>query len=380
MLTEVPDYTWYAGCFGTASGNLMGYWDRHGFPEFYTGSANGGLAPLDSNGENVKIRSMWASQAGFDGRPLDQPGHVDDYWTYLNDDYSYSYQSTDPDPYTLAGRAEHEPDCLGDFIGLSQRKWTNLDGECAGNIDAFSFNFWDKSGVRRLNFDPPSEGTVPMRDIQSGLRHWTEYKGHGADVFSQLVDFNPETPIGAGFTFEDLKAEIDAGYPVLLFLQTPGEYSRELDGISHLNPEMHGMLAYGYVVTDTGQQYMRYKNSWGSSGDNSLLPWQNDLFIGLGIRGVIGYHPRPKISNLARTNGELRVEWEGPQSALLNITTGESKLVNWFAVEKAGDIQGPFEQVGQTTSNLEMTLPDSGDATGFFRIRVLTPAEAGQVD
>jgi hypothetical protein len=29
-LTEAPNYDWYAGCFGTASGNLMGYWDRHG--------------------------------------------------------------------------------------------------------------------------------------------------------------------------------------------------------------------------------------------------------------------------------------------------------------------------------------------------------------
>src|SRR5687768_15204691 len=37
LLTEVPDYTWDAGCFGTGSGNLMGYWDRHGMADFYTG-------------------------------------------------------------------------------------------------------------------------------------------------------------------------------------------------------------------------------------------------------------------------------------------------------------------------------------------------------
>src|SRR5438552_18554802 len=80
MLTEVPDYLWYAGCFGTASGNLMGYWDRHGFPNFYTGPTAGGVAPLDSRGGNYGIRSMWASKAGEDGRPADQPGHIDDYW------------------------------------------------------------------------------------------------------------------------------------------------------------------------------------------------------------------------------------------------------------------------------------------------------------
>ena len=66
MLTEVPDYTWYAGCFGTASGNLMGYWDRHGFPNLYTGPTAGGVAPLTSDGSNEGIRSMWATKAGFD--------------------------------------------------------------------------------------------------------------------------------------------------------------------------------------------------------------------------------------------------------------------------------------------------------------------------
>ena len=141
LLTDVPDYTWYAGCFGTASGNLMGYWDRHGFPNFYTGPTGDGLAPLNSNGANVGIRSMWASKAGLDGRPADQFGHIDDYWLFYRDDLSFSYESTVPDPFISAGRREHTPDCIGDFIGLSQNKWTNLNGECDGNIDAFSFVF-----------------------------------------------------------------------------------------------------------------------------------------------------------------------------------------------------------------------------------------------
>src|ERR1043165_4967729 len=68
LLTGVPDYTWYAGCFGTASGNLMGYWDRHGFPDFYTGPTGGGVAPMNTIGSNVGIRSLWASKAGMDGR------------------------------------------------------------------------------------------------------------------------------------------------------------------------------------------------------------------------------------------------------------------------------------------------------------------------
>src|SRR5262245_30583441 len=77
QLTGTPDYTWYAGCFGTATGNLMGYWDRHGMDDFYTGPTGGGVAPLDTaTAANKGVRSMWASKAGVDGRPLNQPGHI----------------------------------------------------------------------------------------------------------------------------------------------------------------------------------------------------------------------------------------------------------------------------------------------------------------
>ena len=67
-LEDVPDYAWHAGCFGTASGNLIGYWDRHGLPNMYTGTAGGGLAPLTSS--DYSIHSLWASQQGV-GWPTD---------------------------------------------------------------------------------------------------------------------------------------------------------------------------------------------------------------------------------------------------------------------------------------------------------------------
>src|ERR1051325_8678598 len=72
LLPDVPDYSWYAGCFGTASGNMMGFWDRHGLPNFYTGPTAGGVAPLNSCGTNVGIFSMWASKAGLAGRPMNK--------------------------------------------------------------------------------------------------------------------------------------------------------------------------------------------------------------------------------------------------------------------------------------------------------------------
>lgn len=379
ILTEVPDYTWYAGCFGTASGNLMGYWDRHGFPNFYTGPTAGGVAPLDSGGSHEGIRSLWASRAGFDGRPADQPGHIDDYWDYYLDDIKISYESTSDDPYVRAGRPEHAPDCLGDFLGISQKKWADLDGECSGNIDAFSFNFWDKNGQRRTNFVPPPSGGIEVRDVQSGLRAWTQWRGEDAEVFSQEVDFNPNVPPGNGFTFADLKAEIDAGYPVLLFLQNPNEWSRSLAGMPRANPEMHGMLAYGYFVTDDGSQLVRYRTSWGS-GDNNVAYWAPDPFeANLPVRGVIGFHPLPKITGITRAGENLSFQWEGPASMWRDNFSGEVSPANWYVIEKSDSLSPPdFHAITLPASEHEATITAASVGHAFFRVRVLTRAEAGK--
>lgn len=180
----------------------MGYWDRHGFPDFYTGPTAGGVAPLNNCGTNLGIRSLWASKAGFAGRPANQPGHIDDYWAgdtiagSCGGSDSMSYESTASDRYSLSNRTGHVADCIGDFIGLSQKRWTNLNKECDGNIDAFSFVFWETNGTKRVNFVPPPQGTNAGRDIPSGLRAWARYRGYDADVFSQLVSFNPRCPAG----------------------------------------------------------------------------------------------------------------------------------------------------------------------------------------
>jgi hypothetical protein len=369
FITDVPDYAWYAGCFGTASGNLMGYWDRHGFPNFYTGPTNGGLAPLDNYGDDVGIESMWVSKAGFDGRPADQPGHADDYWLYL-DQFNYSYESAAPDPYVTAGRAEHAPDSICDFMGSSQNKWTDLDGECSGNIDAFSFNFWDKQGSRRANFAPPSQNGTPVRDIQSGWRDWTKFRGHQADVFSQLADFNPHVPVGTGFTFADLKTEIDAGYPVMLFLQNADEFSRALPGMANANPHVHGMIAYGYYVTDDGVNRVRYRTSWGS-GDNAFAIWGPDSFeAALSLRGVIGYHPLPQIKSVTSEGNSLKITWDGPTSTV-NVN-GTLTPAHRYFLEKSDSLNsGSFTAVTEASTSLEATIPNTGDGREFYRVRLV---------
>lgn len=373
-LLEVPDYEWHAGCFGTASGNLMGFWDRHGLPNCYTGPTGGGLAPLNTSGANFAIRAMWASQAGVDGRPANKPGHMDDYYV--------GYESTASDPYVTAGRAEHAQDCIGDFIGVNQKKWTNLNNECAGNIDGFSFVFWDTNGFRRTNFQPTNSAGEPIPDIPSGLRAWAQYRGYDAEVFSQVTDFNPHVPPGRGFTFANLKAEIDAGYPVLCFLQLYNEYSRHVGTMTNANPEIHGIMAYGYndYPSETPPiQSVYFRSSWGDSGggDPYFASWTNSVWLvgaGMPVRGVIGFHPRPKIRSAIRANGQVTISWDGPSSQLNDEIAGTTTTVHRYQLERATSLSTrDFVPVGAPTTDRIITVPETAGETVFYRVSLLPP-------
>ena len=379
LLVGVPDYNWDYGCFGTACGNLLGYWDRHGLGDFYTGPTGGGVAPLDSSGPNAGIRSLWASQAGFDGRPSDRPGHLDDYWNPTGGTGNWGYESTAPDPYVTAGRTEHTPDCIGDFIGLNQKKWTNMNGECDGNINGFSFVYWDLRGSKRLNYVPSAVAGSPARDIQSGLRAWAKSRGYEADVFTQLTDFNPHVLSGKGFSFVDLKAEIDAGCPVLLFLQDFNESYRsfsEPPAMSRANPEIHGMLAYGYEEDAAfGVQWVYYRTSW-ASGDGYYSQWNAGVWqAGMPLRGVIGFHPKPKIRSATRNSGSITLRWDGPSSQINS--NGVVIPVHSYQVQRSASLTPPvWQPVGSPTTDRALTVPDEGGETAFFRIRLLRPGES----
>jgi hypothetical protein len=247
-----------------------------------------------------------------------------------------------------------------------------MNNECDGNIDAYSFVYWDVRGTRRLNYSPGPQAGLPAEDIQSGLRAWTKYRGYDADVFTQLTDFNTNTPGGRGFTFEHLKAEIDAGYPVLLFLQEFDKNSRSLPGMSRANPEIHGMLAYGYLIADGGQNIVRYRTSWGS-GNERYAEWNASLWEGiLPVRGVIGYHPLPKITGITRTNGNVTITWDGPSSQLYDVGAGTTTDLHWYEVQRATSLNPPnFVSIISATTDHSATIQDCCTGTAFFRIRLV---------
>ncbi len=373
FLLEVPDYQWHSGCFGTASGNLMGYWDRNGFPDFYTGPTQGGVAPLDSRGINQGIFALWVSKAGRDGRSPAQPGHEDDYYV--------AFDSTRADPYTTAGRPEHAPDCIGDFIGLSQKKWKSMAGECDGNIDGYCFVYWDKTGARRDNFVPGPEAGLPTLDLASGLRNWSAWRGTDADVFTQLADFNPTVQAGSGFTYQDVIAEIEAGYPVLVLLQDYDVFYRSVDQMPRANPNLHGMLIYGYYLDDSGTPRVYIRNSWGDSSFDPLriwraTTWAPSLGNGYPVRGVIGFHPKPRITSCRRVGDGVEIEWQGPSARLQDVESGETRSLHWYVVEACEAFEATdkgFRPVTEPATALSAVIRAEAAAAAFYRVRLVTP-------
>lgn len=367
QLTGVPDYDWQFGCFGTCTGNLMAYWDRHGFPDFYTGPTGGGLAPLSNIGTNNNgIIGMWASQAGIDGRPAGQFGHVDDYYV--------SYASISSDRYVLSNRTEHVADCIGDFIGLNQKRWTNMNNECDGNIDGYAFVFWDTNGTKRINYAPPPQGNVPVKDIPSGLRAWARWRGYEADVFSQLVAFNPKCPTNSGFKFADVKAEIDAGYPVMAFLQNYSTNSRSIGSMTKANPEIHAMLIYGYYISPPPSTTNVYVREGYASGEK-FKPWNSSswlTFATLPVRGILGFHPKPKLRSLAINGSDVTLAWDGPSSEIyddINLTTTPA---HYYQVEKSTTMSpADFQPIGPVTSDRNITIQDCCGESVFYRVRLL---------
>jgi hypothetical protein len=272
---------------------------------------------------------------------------------------------------------------------MNQNRWKNLNGECDGNLDGWTFVYWDATGSRRVNYTPSTAAGKPAIDLQSGLRSWTKWRGYDATVFTQLAEVNPDTPAGKGFTFEDLKAEIDAGYPVLLFMQSYPEKSREVSKplyMARANPEIHGMLAYGYRYgheEDGGTLWVHLRTSW-ATGDIDYYPWDGSGWLDwtgwyMPPRGAISYHPLPRIMEVKRANGQITLRWHGPASELYDAENDTLTLLHNYVVEMATSLTaGGFTPVAPPTTEHELTVPERSGQTFFLRVKLLPPGSGGQ--
>ncbi|MCX6924795.1 MAG: hypothetical protein NT154_16515, partial [Verrucomicrobia bacterium] len=274
-LSSVPAFTWCYGCSATSAGMMMGYYDNHGYPNMYTGPANGGVCPM--NNVTYWGSTAWpsvtcgecpfiASHIGIDGRA--GRGHVEDYWI--------DYLNAGPDPYIVNGWTEHSPDCTADFMGTSQAKYS-------GSVDGSTWFFYYNDGSALCDYTGQD---ATYRDGCHGLKLFVNSRGYTvtANCSQYRYGYNGNT---LGFTYSQFQAEIDAGRPVLI----------QLEG--------HTMLGFGY--NDTGN-LVYVHDTWDHS-DHSMTwggSYGDMLHFGVTVLRLQAVLPTVTVAATDATAGESR--------------------------------------------------------------------------
>lgn len=208
VLSNVPAFDWSYGCSATSAAMIAGYYDRTGYADMYTGPAGGGVVPMNNGIWGSGECPLSATHQGYDG--LSSRGHVDDYWD--------SYGSTS-DPYYGNWTEHGYENCTADYMGTNQyHNWQCTDG---------STTFYYYSGGDPLyDYSACEPG---HRDGCHGFKLFFESRGYAME---SLGNFNQHiygwSGNTNGFTFDQFKAEIDAGRPVMI------------------NVVGHSMVGFGY--------------------------------------------------------------------------------------------------------------------------------------
>jgi hypothetical protein len=247
VLNSVPAFDWSYGCSATSAAMMFGYYDNAGYPNLYTGPANGGVCPLTNSVWGYGECPLSATHMGLDGRA--NKGHVDDYWI--------AYGSTLPDPF-IGNWAEHtQGECTGDFMGTNQSYKSNTDGSTTFYFYTDGSPLYDYTGAE-----------PGRRDGCHGMKLFFENRGYtvSGNYSQRILGYNGNVK---GFTFENYKQEIDAGHPVLI--QVTG----------------HTMLGYGY--SDSGSVVYLH-DTW--DHDFHSMTWGGS-YSGMNHYGVTVFIPSP---------------------------------------------------------------------------------------
>ena len=313
------------------------YFDRNGLPNIYTGPGNGGIMPMDnstvwgtwSDGyETYPLNPLVASRSGLDGRA--SKGSIDDYWV--------KYDSTNSDPYLTGGWAQHAwGDAFGDYMKTSQSVYSNTDG-------ATYFEWWnDGSPYTCANMVSSGDAN---RDGTYGRKLFYEARGYSvSDCYNQRTD----NAIAGGFSFANYKAQIDAGYPVLLNL-----HGHSIVGVGYLDPST-------VYVNDTWD-HVTHEMTWGGSYSGMAL---ESVSV---VNPVRPNNPVPTITGL---NPTLATAGGSAFTLTVNGTNFMgSSVVRW----KGSDRTTTY--VNSTKLTAAILAADIA-ATGSASITVFNPAPGG---
>ncbi len=194
LLGAVPAYRWHDGCAPTSAGMVLGYWDASGFPDLIAGDASTQTAAADQ-----AIASHGSASA---------PGHWEDY----AQPKEYAGSGVLEDNSEEPEGDEHASDSIADFM---QTSWS-VRGL------SYGWSFTSMVGPAFADYvalvDPAT--TVTTQDL-----YWDGYTARR-------------------LTFAVLQAEIDAGRPLVLYVDSSG------DGVSD-----HAVTGIGYRETGGYPEY-----------------------------------------------------------------------------------------------------------------------------
>ncbi len=248
VLNNVPAFNWSFGCSATSAAMIAGYYDRIAYHYMYSGPTNGGVMPLnnsfwpdwvDSDGDTRHQCPLSATHNGLDGRSTE--GHVDDYWEY--------YGQPGPDPWEGNGTEHTHDNCTGDFMKTNQ--WINPGQNF--NVDG-STVFYNYENGLLLSYTEMENYGIHTEDGGYGIKLFYESRGYTVtEMFNQHILGSAHPPI-YGYTYDQYKAEIDAGRPVMIHV------------------EGHTMVGIGYNDDATNLMYIHdtwdynlHSMTWGGS-------------------------------------------------------------------------------------------------------------------
>jgi hypothetical protein len=261
VLSDVPAFDWSFGCSATSAAMMAGYYDRTGYANMYAGPTNGGVMPLGNSvwpdwfdGTTWRHQCpLSATHNGLDGRAT--KGHVDDYWIY--------YGQPGPDPWVGNWQEHTLGDCTGDFMTTNQWVWDTGDPETSFNYDGSTvfYNYGDGSPV--YDYQLAGWGVPYTYDGGYGLKLFYESRGYTVTtMYNQHIKGQGSDP-NLGFTYDQYKAEIDAGRPVMIHLKG------------------HTVVGVGY--DDSSSDLMYIHDTWDHT--THIMTW-GGIYSGMQHRGV----------------------------------------------------------------------------------------------
>ncbi len=196
IINSVPAYIWKHGCGPTSVGMIVGYWDGNGFPNLVEGSATT---------QTADVNDMIASDHGS---AVCNSAYLDHY-------RDFSCPRDDGSPDVIQDLSElggyHELNCVADFM---QTSWSSESNKYGWS--------WYSDG-------PPS--FIDYIDFIA-----PEYEGTAQNYAFYT------------YSWEQYKAQIDAGKPVMLLVDTDGN-----GGTDH--------FIVGYAYDDVAMKY-GCRNTW----------------------------------------------------------------------------------------------------------------------